>query len=139
MARKNQKKGKGANSLPEFTTNPFANLPFSGIQESDIDPLPTSKQSKLEPSAIETKSVHKLEDLYIRLSKKGRGGKTVTMISNFNDTPPNRIDRLARELRKVIGTGGTWYQDTIELQGDHRRVASNWLQLQGFTLKGEIG
>ena len=71
-------------------------------------------------------------------SKKGRAGKVVTVISNFNPEDLSLITSLGRQLQKVLGTGGTCSNEAIELQGDHRSAAAKWFQQQGFKLKGEV-
>ena len=65
----------------------------------------------------------------LRMEKKGRGGKTVTVIA---DLPRNAsfLKELCQELKRACGTGGAVSEDTIELQGDLRdRVRHAELQL----------
>jgi translation initiation factor 1 len=64
--------------------------------------------------------------------KKGRGGKTVTVITGL---PLGQLDALARELKRLCGTGGTVRGDTLEIQGDHRDRLLPALQARGFTVK----
>jgi translation initiation factor 1 len=64
--------------------------------------------------------------------KKGRGGKTVTVITGL---PAAQLDALARELKRLCGTGGTVRGDTVEIQGDHRDRLLPALQARGFTVK----
>jgi translation initiation factor 1 len=64
--------------------------------------------------------------------RKGRGGKTVTVITGL---PPGQLDALARELKRLCGTGGTVRGDTVEIQGDHRERLLVALQSRGFTVK----
>ena len=55
----------------------------------------------------------------LRMEKKGRGGKTVTVVY---DLPQNEafLKELAQELKRACGTGGAVADNTIELQGDLR-------------------
>ena len=62
----------------------------------------------------------------------------VTIISDFRDTNLDTVNTISRKLRKQLGTGGTCYEKTIELQGDCRIPAAHWLKQQGFKLKGEV-
>ena len=64
--------------------------------------------------------------------RKGRGGKTVTVITGL---PAAQLESLARELKRLCGTGGTVRGDTIEIQGDHRDRLLPALQTRGFTVK----
>jgi translation initiation factor 1 len=74
------------------------------------------------------------KDNIVRLhrDKKGRGGKTVTVITGL---PVAQLDALARELKRLCGTGGTVRGDTVEIQGDHRDRLQPALQARGFTVK----
>ncbi len=71
----------------------------------------------------------------LRLEKKGRGGKTVTVVY---DLPRNSafLKELSQELKRTCGTGGTATEDSVELQGDVRERVRMALQKKGFTVKG---
>lgn len=67
----------------------------------------------------------------VRLEQR-RYGKNVTVISGFD--PSVDIDALGKELKHQFGTGGTVKDGVIELQGDHKRAAGEWLVKKGFSL-----
>ena len=71
----------------------------------------------------------------LRLEKKGRGGKTVTVVY---DLPQNEtfLKELAQELKRACGTGGAVAENTVELQGDLRQRVREHLAKKGFTVKG---
>lgn len=71
----------------------------------------------------------------LRLEKKGRGGKSVTVVYAL---PRNRafLQELTRELKRTCGTGGTMMDDGVELQGDLRDRVRELLQNRGYTVKG---
>lgn len=71
----------------------------------------------------------------LRLEKKGRGGKTVTVVY---DLPQNQtfLKDLAQELKRACGTGGAVADNTVELQGDLRDRVREHLAKKGFTVKG---
>ena len=71
----------------------------------------------------------------LRLEKKGRGGKAVTVVY---DLPRNAsfLKELAQDLKRACGTGGTVIEDTIELQGDLRDRVRQFLQNRKFLVKG---
>ena len=71
----------------------------------------------------------------LRLEKKGRGGKAVTVIY---DLPNNDafLKELAQELKRACGTGGAVADNTVELQGDLRERVRDVLARKGFTVKG---
>ena len=71
----------------------------------------------------------------LRLEKKGRGGKTVTVVF---DLPRNQafLKTLAGDLKRTCGTGGAVVDDTVEIQGDFRDRIRTLLQGKGWTVKG---
>lgn len=87
--------------------------------------------SKTSASAsIPTRIVAKL-----RMEKKGRGGKTVTVVYDL----PNHgafLKGLCQELKRACGTGGSVADGTIELQGDLRERVREVLLQKGFVVKG---
>ncbi len=74
----------------------------------------------------------------VRRESKGRGGKTVTVISGL---PPDdaKVKALAGELKKRCGTGGTVKDGVIEIQGDHRELLLAELATRGFKAKAAGG
>jgi translation initiation factor 1 len=71
----------------------------------------------------------------LRIEKKGRGGKTVTVVDGL---PRNAafLKELASELKKHCGTGGSPGESTVELQGDHREALRALLTRRGWAVKG---
>jgi translation initiation factor 1 len=71
----------------------------------------------------------------LRMEKKGRGGKTVTVIDGL---PRNEafLNELSQELKRACGTGGTVIDAAIELHGDLRERVRGVLAQKGFTVKG---
>ena len=59
--------------------------------------------------------------LRIRRETKGRGGKTVTTISGFDERDAD-IKQLAARLKNLGGTGGSSKNGVIMLQGEHREA-----------------
>jgi translation initiation factor 1 len=70
----------------------------------------------------------------IRREKKGRGGKTVTVIMDLQLTPADR-KALAKQLKKACGAGGAVKGETIEIQGDNREQIAAKLQQLGYKTK----
>ena len=70
----------------------------------------------------------------VRRETKGRGGKTVTTVS---DVPlgGDALRNLASDLKRRCGTGGTSKDGVIEIQGDHRETIVAELSGRGFTVK----
>ena len=69
--------------------------------------------------------------LRLRLDKKGRRGKAVTVVF---DLPPN-LDYfigLVKKLKAHCGTGGALKEDQMEIQGDQRDRVQAYLEKMGF-------
>jgi translation initiation factor 1 len=71
----------------------------------------------------------------LRMEKKGRGGKTVTVVYDLPDNAVFLKD-LAQELKRACGTGGAVSENTIELQGDLRDRLRTYLTAKGWSVKG---
>ena len=71
---------------------------------------------------------------HIRPEKKGRGGKTVTVIMNLELTDADR-KALAKKLKKACGVGGAIKGTAIEIQGDNRQKVAAQLQKMGYKVK----
>jgi translation initiation factor 1 len=61
-----------------------------------------------------------------------RGGKTVTVVTNFAAVGPDEKERLRKEMQKACGAGGTMKEGRIEIQGDHRETVAQILRDAGF-------
>lgn len=66
--------------------------------------------------------------------KKGRGGKTVTVIAGLRGSASD-LAQLTSDLKRMCGTGGTLRDDVIEIQGDHRERLQTELVKRGYTVK----
>jgi translation initiation factor 1 len=69
---------------------------------------------------------------------KGRAGKGVTTVTGL-PLPLAEIERLATQLKKRCGSGGTVRDGVIEIQGDHRDVIVAELVKLGWPAKKSGG
>ncbi len=74
------------------------------------------------------------QNLRIQMSKKGRGGKTVTVISGFQHNEAS-LTAIAKKLKAQCGTGGAVKDDTIEIQGDHKVKLLELVTKLGYNAK----
>ena len=95
-----------------YSTNPNMDL-----EESNVD-----EEKTLAPAEQKIK---------IRLDKKHRGGKTVTLIENFIGTT-NDKEALGKKLKTSCGTGGSVKAGEILVQGDNREKVLQWLLKNGY-------
>ncbi len=75
-------------------------------------------------------------DGIVRIHKdsKGRGGKTVTVISGI-PLDGEALKELTKQLKKRCGVGGSSHEECIEIQGDQRQLIKAELEKRGFTVK----
>jgi len=74
------------------------------------------------------------QNLKIQASRKGRKGKTVTVISGFRHKSET-LTKLAKQLKAQCGSGGTAKDDTIEIQGEHGPKLLELLTQLGYGVK----
>lgn len=70
----------------------------------------------------------------VRRESKGRGGKTVTVVTGVAGDEA-ALKLLSGELKRRCGTGGTVKDGEIEIQGDHCDLLVGELARRGFTVK----
>ena len=80
--------------------------------------------------------VAKSGDSIVRVgrSTKGRGGKVVTTVTGVPGGDQEQ-KKLAAELKRSCGTGGSLKDGVIEIQGEHRDTLVRELETRGFTVK----
>ena len=66
--------------------------------------------------------------------RKGRGGKTVTVVRDLQLSPED-LTALGKQLKKKCGSGGTVKDGNIEIQGDHREKVAGELVKLGYKAK----
>jgi translation initiation factor 1 len=70
----------------------------------------------------------------VSLDKKGRGGKTVTLVSGLTGSI-DELRQVSSEMKRRCGTGGTLKDGMIEIQGDHRDLLIEILKSKGIKAK----
>jgi translation initiation factor 1 len=74
----------------------------------------------------------------VRLDRKGRGGKSVTVIEGLQ-IPLKEREALLKQLKAKLGTGGTVREGCLEIQGDHRDTLVAELEKLGYLAKRSGG
>ena len=72
--------------------------------------------------------------LRVQIESKGRGGKTVSLITGLV-LSEEALKKLAGELKRVCGAGGAVKNGIIEIQGDHRDTLVEALKKLGYKAK----
>lgn len=81
-----------------------------------------------------------LGDGVVRVGRqtKGRKGKGVTVVTGL-PLAAAELEKLARELKKKCGSGGTVRDGVIEIQGEHRDTLVEELGRRGYSVKRSGG
>lgn len=74
------------------------------------------------------------QDLRVMRDSKQRGGKTVTLITGFVGKEED-IEKLTKMLKTKCGTGGTFKDGEIIIQGDQREKVFDLLLAAGYKVK----
>ena len=83
------------------------------------------------PSAV-------LQSVVIRLDRKGRGGKSVTVVDGLC-LPKGELEVFLKRVKSSLGTGGTCKESALEIQGDHRDALMRMLEAAGYRPKKSGG
>ena len=78
------------------------------------------------------------QKLQVRLDKKHRGGKAVTLIEGFIGKDADR-ETLGKNIKSFCGTGGAVKEGEIMVQGDNRDKVLQWLLKNGYKNVKKIG
>lgn len=99
----------------------FGNLPNDPALERATPNLPPQQQN-----------------IRVQATSKGRKGKTVTVITGFQESTENLTD-LLKKLKTQCGTGGTLKGQEMEIQGDHTKKLLEILGSLGYKVKKSGG
>lgn len=93
--------------------------------------LPTDGDEPAVPVTEEEAPKVQKERLDIVFERKGRGGKTATIITGLTGDD-DEVEALAAELKKKLGTGGSARGGEILIQGDRRNDVLKFLTQKGY-------
>mgnify|MGYP003419598228 FL=1 len=96
-----------------YSTNP--DYQYENVEEEEAATLPKNQQK-----------------LRVSMEKKGRGGKTVTLIRGFIGTEDDLKD-LSKLLKTKCGVGGSAKDGEIIIQGDFKQRIIDLLKTEGYT------
>ena len=94
-----------------------------------VPEAPAGEETAVSPDSSE--AVVQKGALRVLLDKKGRKGKVATIIEGF-EIDDTEVEKLASELKRKIGTGGSSRGGEILLQGDWRQKVIDLLKEKGY-------
>jgi translation initiation factor 1 len=106
----------------EDEKKPFNN-PFAALQGKlgDLPAGPPAKAAKVPKGP---------ERAVVRMERKGRGGKEVTVIEQLN-LSSRELEKWLKDLKNGLGCGGTVEGNDLMLQGDQRERIEKLLVAKG--------
>ena len=98
-----------------YSTNP--DFAYQTDEAPEVETLPLDRQR-----------------LRVRIDRRNRGGKTVTIVEGFRGRPDD-LEALGKALKVRCGVGGATKDGEIILQGDLRQKVVDILQSEGYGVR----
>jgi translation initiation factor 1 len=108
-------------------------MPPEGRIVYSTDPTPDPKPARAPKGPPANQ-----QTVYVERDRKGRGGKTVTVISGLQHDPGTK-EKLLKQFKTLCGAGGTLKDGNLEIQGDHRDRLLDKLREMGYKAKQKGG
>ncbi len=120
MGKRDKKPESPAPASP--FNNPFASL---GLKREELPsgPAPAPVPAKVEEPKGPARAV-------VRMERKGRGGKEVTVVEQLG-LPAAELEKWLKALKGGLGCGGSVEGEALVLQGDQRERLPSLLEARG--------
>ncbi|MFA6816397.1 MAG: translation initiation factor [Lentisphaeria bacterium] len=159
--RSKQNEKKAPEELGVAWTSPFADLKVDVVAPPEPPPLEQTKKmagedtvelskedmellkafggdpADLHRSKAERKTEGVVERGYkvtFNIQRKGKGGKTVTLVFGLQALELPEQMRICSEIKTALGTGARFLEGILEIQGDQRDKAAKWFEKKGFQI-----
>ena len=90
-----------------------------------------NQEKKSEETAKE-ETFNKNSNINISKQKKGKKGKTITLITGLGTEDEILLKELLKKMKVFCGTGGKLIGEDIQLQGDMITKSIEFLRKEGF-------
>ena len=81
---------------------------------------------------LKKENFKKLSKINVSKERKGKKGKTITLIKGLGIRNEKEVKELLKKLKMFCGTGGTVIGEDIQLQGDMVHKSIEFLRNKGF-------
>jgi translation initiation factor 1 len=113
---------------PEPRPGRLVHNPFAALRGDGARPTPSIEQ----PKTATSQSSAERDRIVVRREKKGRGGKSVTIVEGAG-LAGHDLDKLARDAAKALGAGARVEDGAIVVQGEQTERLVAWLGARRFT------
>jgi translation initiation factor 1 len=104
------------------------------VYSTDPEPEPSKQPVHLPKNPAVPFAIQGSQPVRVRLERKGRGGKSVSIIEGIL-SPAAGKEALLKHLKNKLGTGGTIQGEVVEIQGDQRDRLVELLVELGYKAK----
>lgn len=104
------------------------------LQDQLKNLFPDHQPSKEENTTKKEKPKFWVQDQPILCKYEKRKGKPITILEGYEGKDAD-LKALAKELKTLLGVGGTYKDELIIIQGDYRDKIMKFLQENGFKTK----
>ena len=158
--KRQQETAREPEPLGDNWTNPFAGLNIHIEEEPPPPPPPPPPPSRAElakeslskedlallkafggdddhaPELRRADGKKHIERISLSRERKGRGGKTVTLVRGLENMDTMRQMELCSTIKAELGIGGSFADGILELQGEQLDRAADWFEKHDFIVKG---
>lgn len=106
--------------------------PFAALKQVELPPASATQPAADRADAAPPVAKRNRGRVDIIRQTAHRGGKTVTVVTGFVGIGQAEKERLAKDMQKACGAGGTVKEGRIEIQGDQRETVARILTNAGF-------
>ena len=89
-------------------------------------------QENIHQENPKNENCRKISKINISKQKKGKKGKTITLIRGLSIRNEIEVKELLKKMKVFCGTGGTLIGEDIQLQGDMVNKSIEFLRKEGF-------
>ena len=89
-------------------------------------------QENISQEKPKEENLRKISKINISKQKKGKKGKTITLIKGLGIRNEKEVKQLLKKMKVFCGTGGTVIGKDIQLQGDMVKKSIDFLSNEGF-------
>lgn len=105
------------------------------VYSTDPDPVELCARCGRHPCVCNTIDLPvRQQTAYVKRDRKGRAGKTVTVVYGLQHNPAN-MKALLATLKTLCGAGGAIKEGELEIQGDQRDKVAEKLRELGYKVK----